>query len=126
LFWCSQLDGAFADPSLEGNSDAALSLATARLQSATNLADRPTPDRISDHRSEATGKCGEQRPGGETMGERAAQTRRQLDGAFADPSLEGNSDAALSLATARLQSATNLQKRRLVDADALICALSDP
>jgi hypothetical protein len=36
-----QLDGAFADPSLEGNSDAALSLATARLQSATNLADRP-------------------------------------------------------------------------------------
>ncbi|KAJ5470537.1 hypothetical protein N7530_007894 [Penicillium desertorum] len=36
-----QLDGAFADPSPEGNSDAALSLATARLQSATNLADRP-------------------------------------------------------------------------------------
>ncbi|CAG8088514.1 unnamed protein product [Penicillium nalgiovense] len=36
-----QLDGAFADPSLEGNSAAALSLATARLQSATNLADRP-------------------------------------------------------------------------------------
>ncbi|KAJ5518977.1 Magnesium transporter NIPA [Penicillium expansum] len=35
------LDGAFADPSLEGNSDAALSLATARLQSATNLSDRP-------------------------------------------------------------------------------------
>ncbi|CAG8895879.1 unnamed protein product [Penicillium egyptiacum] len=35
------LDGAFADPSLEGNSDAALSLATARLQSATSLADRP-------------------------------------------------------------------------------------
>ncbi|KAJ6132479.1 Magnesium transporter NIPA [Penicillium samsonianum] len=37
--------------------------------------------------------------------------RRQLDGAFADPSLEGNSDAALSLATARLQSATNLADR---------------
>ena len=36
-----QLDGAFADPSLEGNNDTALSLATARLQSATNLADRP-------------------------------------------------------------------------------------
>ncbi|KAJ6186009.1 hypothetical protein N7519_007310 [Penicillium mononematosum] len=36
-----QLDGAFADPSLEGNSDAALSHATARLQAATNLADRP-------------------------------------------------------------------------------------
>lgn len=35
------LDGAFADPSLEGNSDAALSLATARLQSATNLSDSP-------------------------------------------------------------------------------------
>lgn len=37
-----QLDGAFADPSLEENGDAALSLATARLQSATNLADTPT------------------------------------------------------------------------------------
>ncbi|KAJ5926980.1 hypothetical protein N7516_008753 [Penicillium verrucosum] len=36
-----QLDGAFTDPSLEGNGDSALSLATARLQSATNLADRP-------------------------------------------------------------------------------------
>ncbi|KAF4763685.1 hypothetical protein N7455_010637 [Penicillium solitum] len=36
-----QIDGAFADPALEGNGDAALSLATARLQSATNLADRP-------------------------------------------------------------------------------------
>lgn len=36
-----QLDSAFADPALEGNGDAALSLATARLQSATNLADRP-------------------------------------------------------------------------------------
>lgn len=36
-----QLDGAFVDPSLEGNGDAAVSLATARLQSATNLADRP-------------------------------------------------------------------------------------
>ncbi|KAI3135999.1 hypothetical protein DTO012A9_5316 [Penicillium roqueforti] len=35
-----QLDGAFADTSLEGHGDAALSLATARLQSAT-LADRP-------------------------------------------------------------------------------------
>ncbi|QQK43127.1 Magnesium transporter NIPA [Penicillium digitatum] len=37
--------------------------------------------------------------------------RRQLDGALADPSLEGNSHAALSLATARLQSATNLADR---------------
>ncbi|KXG50072.1 Magnesium transporter NIPA [Penicillium griseofulvum] len=34
--------------------------------------------------------------------------RRQLDGAFADPSLvEGNNDTALSLATSRLQSATD-------------------
>ncbi|CAI7626434.1 unnamed protein product [Penicillium glandicola] len=36
-----QLDGVFADPNLEGNHDTALSLATARLQSATDLADRP-------------------------------------------------------------------------------------
>ncbi|KAJ5360271.1 Magnesium transporter NIPA [Penicillium concentricum] len=37
-----QIDGAFADPSLvEGNNDRALSLATARLQSATHQADRP-------------------------------------------------------------------------------------